>query len=146
MANKRSGGRSKEADSGGREHHAEAASIWEWVVAAVGLVIVLAVAIFVGYRAFQQDAAVPQVALAVEGIEPVDQGFVVRFVARNHSGVTASQLNIRGELRRGGTVVETSVARLDYLPAQSQRHGGLHFQNDPRQHEIHLLARGYAEP
>ena len=144
MAKKRRGGKSKQADSG--EQHAEAASVWEWVVAAAGLVVVLAVIAFVGYRAFQQDAAVPEVAFEVQGVEAVDQGFVVRFLARNGSSVTASALNIRGELRRGGTVVETSTAHLDYLPAQSQRRGGLHFQNDPRQHEIHLLARGYVEP
>ena len=102
--------------------------------------------VFVGYRAFQQDAVVPEIALEVLGVEAVSNGFVVRFVARNGSSVAASALHIRGELRRGGTVVETSLAQLDYLPAQSQRRGGLHFENDPRRHEIHLLPRGYVEP
>ncbi len=117
MARKKNGGRDRQEKTGGRERHAEPASIWEWVVAAVGLAVVLGVVAFVGYRVLQPEASVPNVVLNVLGIDGVEQGFVVRFVAHNRSSFTASELYVRGELRAGDAVVETSTARIDYLPA-----------------------------
>ena len=41
---------------------------------------------------------------------------------------------------------ETSEATIDYLPARSEREGGLIFSRDPRGHELRLRAKGYAQP
>ena len=118
-------------------------SKWEWAVAAFGLALVAGTIGYSAYNALAAGAAVP---VERVGTHATQGGYVVRFSARNHSGATAAELRVEGELRRGASVVEASGVTLGYLPSFSRRQGGLFFQEDPDEYELRLLPKGYAEP
>jgi uncharacterized protein (TIGR02588 family) len=73
-------------------------------------------------------------------------GYLVTIRAVNHGGQTAAGLMVRGTLRDGGTTIETSQTRFQYVPAESERKGGLYFSQDPRTFELSLRAEGYERP
>lgn len=137
----------KRQPEAGREHPPGAAtSKWEWVTGAVGLVLVLGTVGFIAYDALERAPSVPEVTIEHISTERTAGGYVVKFQAHNSGSATAAALSISGELSDGGAAVETSEIVLDYLPAESERQGGLIFRNDPARYELRLEAKGYVDP
>ena len=93
--------------------------IWEWIVAAVGLVLVAGVIGFLLYEAFSGERVPPDVKLSVESVVQTRNGFLVRITAVNEGGMTAEGVIIEGELRSGSEVLERSRTTIDYLPPGS---------------------------
>jgi uncharacterized protein (TIGR02588 family) len=118
----------------------------EWLVAAMGGLLVAATIAYLVYQALWRDEAPPDVRLTAERVLPLRQGYLVQFRAANEGGQAAAQLMVEGELMGPEGVVETGEATLDYLPPNSYREGGLFFTQDPRRLELHLRAKGYAVP
>lgn len=129
-----------------RHTHAHSTSTWEWIVGALGLGLVLVVVGYIAYHAVTTANDLPSISVEVTTVEASRSGYMVRFRARNHSGATAAALRIRGELRRGSSVIERSEVTLDYLPSYSERTGGLFFQENPSGHELRVVPEGYSEP
>jgi uncharacterized protein (TIGR02588 family) len=123
-----------------------ATSKWEWVAAAVGLVLVLGAVGFIVYNALTAEPSVPAVTVEHVGTERSAGGYVVKFRARNSGPSTAASLTISGTLHDGSTEIEKSEVTLDYLPPRGERQGGLIFQTDPSEHELRLTAQGYVDP
>jgi uncharacterized protein (TIGR02588 family) len=121
-------------------------SKWEWVAAALGLVLVVGMLGSIGYYGLTTSGSVPAVSIEHAGTESIPGGYVVRFRALNSSSSTAAALHIAGELREGGEVVESGQAVVDYLPGHSERQGGLFFRQDPNRYELRLYPLGYVEP
>ncbi len=138
--------RSEGSKGSGQKQHASATSKWEWVVAALGLMLVVGTVGYIGYYALTTKGKITAATVEPIGVEATSGGHVVRFRARNHSSATAASLQITGELRQGGSVVETSQVTLDYLPPFSERQGALVFQEDPRRYELRIMPKGYIEP
>lgn len=138
--------RDEERGRGPHSEKSEPTSTWEWIVAGIGLVLVLGVIGYVGYAAFQDKGKVPVVTVEALGVEPVPNGYAVQIQVRNRARVTAAKLEIEGELRQGDRAVETSSITFDYLPSLSERKGGIFFERDPQQHELRLVVKGYVEP
>ncbi|MCP9496061.1 MAG: hypothetical protein MSG64_16560 [Pyrinomonadaceae bacterium MAG19_C2-C3] len=120
--------------------------IWEWIVATVGLVLVVSAIGFMLYRAIKGNASPPVISISVDSIMPTGDKFLVTFRAVNHGELTAAGLTVEGELRSGTQSVETSSATLNYVPSRSKRRGGLFFINDPRKFELKLRPKGYEQP
>lgn len=119
----------------------------EWIASAIGLVLVLAVVAVIGREALSGEAGqVPAIEVAAVRVAPAGSGFVVGFDALNRSGGTAAAVEIEGVLKDGETIVETSEATIDYVPAHSRRAGGLFFREDPRRHALELRPLGYQTP
>jgi len=117
----------------------------EWLVAAIGLVLVVGVVAFMIVEA-NGDSGPPRISVRVDSVVVLDDGtYLVEFTADNRSDASAAAVGITGEVRDGAES-ETSSATLDYLPARSERRGGLHFKLDPRRGTIRLRAAGYQEP
>lgn len=135
-----------EKRSRGQEGAASYTSKWEWVAAALGLLIVLGMLGYVGYHGLTATASVPVVTIEHAGTEAIPGGYVVRFRALNSSSSTASALRVAGELRDGGEVVESGQAVIDYLPGYSERQGGLFFRQEPNRYELRLYPLGYVDP
>jgi uncharacterized protein (TIGR02588 family) len=95
----------------------------EWAIACVGLVLVAGVLGLLLYKAI--EVSPPEVTVRVISVVRVQNGYLVRFHAVNQGGSTAEGVIIEGELRRGTERTETSRTTLDYLPARSERRGGL---------------------
>ncbi len=82
----------------------------------------------------------------MDTITPTSNGYLVEFLAINQGETTAKGLIIEGQLTEGGQEVEKSETTLDYIPARSEREGGLFFTENPEQFEMQLRALGYEEP
>jgi uncharacterized protein (TIGR02588 family) len=121
-------------------------SSYEWAVAALGMLLVLASIGFILYEELATSESPPDVHVSTESILRSGDGYLVAFKAENRGGSTAASLAIEGELSRGGVIVEMSEATIDYLPPRSHRSGGLFFSEDPSGGTIDLRASGFADP
>jgi uncharacterized protein (TIGR02588 family) len=124
----------------------EAPPFWEWVAAAIGLLLVLACMGYLGLQALRGDAGTPDP--VVELVEVREQGgqFLARVRVSNRSRGTAEALVIAGELRQDGQVLERSEMEFEFLPGVSAREGGLFFRHDPRRGELRLAPVSYRAP
>jgi uncharacterized protein (TIGR02588 family) len=123
-----------------------AAPLLEWLVGGLGAVLVGGAIAFLAYHALTRDRSPPDVRVVVERVLELDNGYLVQFRAFNQGGSPAAQLTIEGEVAGPDGSAEASEAVLDYLPARSDRAGGLVFSRDPRAGQLSLRATGYAEP
>ncbi len=119
---------------------------WEWVVAGIGLLLLVATLGYLTYHAVSSPATEPRPVVEVLGVEQQQQHFLVRIRVQNQGRTTAQALRIVGELKRQGQVVETSDLEFPYLPAQSSREAGLLFRQDPRTLQLELQPRSYQKP
>jgi len=118
----------------------------EWVIGALGLVIVTAVVGVLIYEAIAGDKSPPEVKLTVQSIAPLQHGFLVKLRAENIGGEPAARVAITAELWQQSKVVELSETQFEHLPPHSSREAGVFFQRDPQLHEIRLRALGYEAP
>lgn len=140
--------RDQQRDEGASRGHSRetAPSIWEWLVAALGLLLLLATLGYLGYHALAEPRRPPEPVAQVVRVERLAQGFLVRVRVANRGGETASALKLAGVLKRGDEVVEESEADFQYLPGGSSREGGLFFAHDPAQFALELRPKGYEKP
>ena len=146
MSSRSNKNRNRQSEVAHEPPHGAPASNWEWVCAAIGVLLVLGTVGFIGYEALTREPAVPDVTVEHIGTEQASGGYIVRFSARNTGPATAAALSISGELLDATAVIESSEAVLDYLPSNAERQGGLIFQNDPARYELKLTAKGYFDP
>ena len=132
--------RGKEQQQGQKPHAIE------WTVAGLSGVLVLAMIGFILYQAISAATKTPELSVAVERIEAAGDGFRVAFRAINAGDTTAAGVTIEGQLQSGDETIETSEVTLDYVPAHSERKGGLLFNHDPSRYQLQLEAKGYKEP
>ena len=120
--------------------------VTEWVVAAIGAVLVAGVIGWLVWLATMRDERPPDVRVVEVGVVALQDGWLVKFRAANAGAQAAAELLIEGELVGPEGAIETSEATVDYLPPGSEREGGLIFSRDPRRHEVRLRAKGYVHP
>lgn len=133
-------------DARAQDRQEEAPSAWEWLAAAIGLVLLLGSLGYLAYDAATGNGEAPAPTVRVTGIEAQGQHFLVRLQVMNASRGTAADLRVEGELRRGAEVVERSETEFAWLPGRSAREAGLFFRHDPRALELVLMARSYQQP
>jgi uncharacterized protein (TIGR02588 family) len=133
-------------DASGSAGKQPSTSRWEWVAAGLGLIIVGAIIGYLIYFGMSEHGKVPVIEVQVIEIHPTPAGYVVRFNTLNRGGVTAAGLRIRGELRRGETVLEETETELDYVPPHSERKASLIFQADPGSGTLRITPTGYTDP
>jgi uncharacterized protein (TIGR02588 family) len=124
----------------------QAASPWEWVVAAIGAALVAAAIGYLIYFAQTTPAGPPLIAIERGPALRNGDGYVVTLNVTNGGATTAAAVEIEGRLSRAGVELERATATLDYVPRFSNRLAGLYFAHDPGNADIELRALGYAEP
>jgi uncharacterized protein (TIGR02588 family) len=103
-----------EPRSGSQKQQEEnAIPIWEWIVAAIGFVLVASVIGFLLYEAIAGKRLPPDVKLSVDSVVQTRNGYLAKIIAVNEGGMTAAGVVIEGELRRGTEPVESSVVSLN---------------------------------
>lgn len=119
--------------------------MWEWILAAAGAILVVGA---IGMSIYRGVSTARQVAFDVEVVSIVGSatGFTVTFRVKNTGDATGAAVNIEGKLTKNGTDLESSTSTLSYVPAESEREGGLFFTNDPSQHELQVRVKGYEKP
>jgi uncharacterized protein (TIGR02588 family) len=136
-----------EPRSGSQKQQEEnAIPVWEWIVAAIGLVLVASVIGFLLYEAIAGSRLPPDVKLSVDSVVQIRNGFLAKITAVNEGGITAEGVDIEGELKRGTETIERSRTTIDYLPPRSEKKAGLFFTQDPRQLDLQVRSFGYEEP
>ena len=118
----------------------------EWVIAALGMLLLSAALGFIVYRASAGETRPASLTVSAEMVERVAQGFRVDFIVSNSGSETAAAVVIEGELTKAGESVEKSAATLTYVPGNSTRRGALHFTNDPDLNEMKLRPLGFEKP
>jgi len=131
----------------GRSGPAQKTSALEWMVAAIGLAVVVGAAVYMTVYAARGADGPPLLSVRTVSVVPMgSSSHVVRFEARNDGGGTAASVHLSAELRSGNEVVETARATLDYLPRNSRRGGAFVFNRDPGELTLSLRVEGYSEP
>lgn len=121
-------------------------SRWEWVLAAVGLLLVLATVGYLVHDALFASSAPPAPVARVYRVQAQDGQYLVEIEVHNAGQATAASLSVVGRLRQGSGVVEEARTEFDYLPAGSTRRAGLFFRHDPGRYQLELGAESYQEP
>ena len=130
-----------------REVAGQAMSLLEWISAALGMLLALAILGFIAWEAFGgPERKPPAIEVLPLAVTATGGSFVLEIEVRNGSDQTAAALQVEGELRDGTGSVEKSQAVLSYVPGQSERRAGLIFSKDPRLHRVSLRATGYERP
>lgn len=121
-------------------------SVWEWIIAAVGLILVLGAIGSTVYRALTEERTPPKLEVVADSVQSSGGGFLVRFRVENTGNQTAAAVSIEGELKNGEESAETSTSTLTYSPANSTRRGGLYFTKNPDRFTLQIRVTGYEEP
>lgn len=129
-----------------QREQAESPPLLEWVMGAIGLVLLLASLGYLGWQALRGAAVPPTPVIETVGVEQRAGRFLLRFRVHNQGTETAERLQVSGRLRQLGLVVEESSTEFDFLPGGSSREGGLFFLRNPERHELALEARSYQKP
>lgn len=117
----------------------------EWIVSAIGLLLVGATVGYMGYAALTLEDSPPDIQVEILSVQPVNNGFLARFRATNHGAQPANEVTIVGEHGEGAEH-EESQAVVDFLPAGSEKGGGLFFLRQPAPEGVTVRATGYQEP
>ena len=118
-------------------------SVAEWLVAALGLVLVIGAVAFLLYQVLAVETKPPDIVLRAGETVKNQQGYLVMITVRNEGGRTVAGLTVEGSLNDGGEVSEVTI---DYVPPHSEREAGLFFNEDPRTSGLSLRATGYQDP
>lgn len=121
-------------------------SAWEWLVAGVGLLLLLASIGYLLHDAFTGEDGPPVPVVRLVDMRPQEGRYLVQVKVVNQGRATAAALRVEGELRRGAEVVERSEIEFEHVPGRSSREGGLFFLQDPRALQLVLTARSYRKP
>ncbi|KQW86787.1 hypothetical protein [Brevundimonas sp. Root1279] len=113
--------------------------VLEWIMGALGLLIVLGVLGVILSEAFGPRDPAALEARLVEA-RPSPTGWLAEIEVENAGDETAAQVEIEGRLG-----AETASATLDYVPARSRERLTLGFDADPRS-GLTLHTKGFTEP
>ena len=141
--------KSKEKNSSSEEEealHPGESSLLEWITAVIGLLLVSSAIGFLIYRGATKGDTPPAIKIEVESVAQVGESYLVNFRVLNTGDSTAAALTIEGELKNGEKPEETSDISLTYVPAHSERRGGLIFTKNPNDYQLQIRAKGYEQP
>jgi uncharacterized protein (TIGR02588 family) len=120
--------------------------VWEWCVAAVGLVLILFVLGALFWDAFSESPTQPGIELRVKERLRHGPGELVVVEVHNRGGKVASNLKIRGTVESGDKMVEAGEVTIDYVPRRSRRTVGLFFAEPIGTNDLRLEPVGFVEP
>lgn len=129
---------------GGRSPHGEI-SRWEWLVGGIGLVLLVALVVFLAREA-ATTATPPDLVARVDSVSRLSSGWLAHVVVRNRGRETAVSVTVEATLAFPAGDTLRSETTLDYVPGKSERSGGLLFDRDPAAGTLTVRATGYQEP
>lgn len=124
----------------------ESPPFWEWVVAGIGA---LALVACVGYLAWDAMGLPPTPAAPhaqVDKVQRVQDRFAVNVTVHNRGRRTVSELKVVAELRGPGGVAERADTVLDFLAGNSSREVVFYFERDPTGMEVRAFAESGQQP
>lgn len=133
--------------NGGKDgEEAQEITIYEWVCAALGCLLVFGSISFMAYKAATATDKPPDLSAEVKSVEKLKSGYLVKFEVKNEGEFTAAAAHIKGELKKGDKTEESSSTTIAYVPSFSTRSGGIFFTKNPEDFKLDVRATGYTEP
>lgn len=144
---KKCGGKSKQDEGDHKSEQKQKPQRVEWIVGTACALLVLSAVGYLFYRALSGPELPPMVTVRTERILPMGGGgYLVEFKAVNEGSGTAANLMVEGALMRDTAVVEKSTATVQFVPAETERGGGLFFTKDPRRYRLEVRPTGFDRP
>ncbi len=113
----------------------------EWIVAGIGVALVLLALSFLTYKALFLGTGDPEIHFKITDIASQQSGGLVLAEVSNSGGKTITAFQIIGT---SGSEEHTVV--IDFLPARSSRKFGMFFSSLPTKDEVTFTPGGYQEP
>ncbi|PSB48247.1 TIGR02588 family protein [filamentous cyanobacterium Phorm 6] len=122
-------------------------SLAEWVTFAIACSILATLVGLVVYSWLTKKQEPPIISVTRnEAIREEKGQFYVPFAVANTGGETAESVQIIGELRVKGEVVESGDLQIDFLSSGETEEGAFIFSRDPRQGELIVRSSSYLLP
>jgi uncharacterized protein (TIGR02588 family) len=120
----------------------------EWIVFALGLVLVTGVLGYLIYDGATLGNAPPNIEVRLGTPEQRTQGFIVPVSVKNLGDETAEgvQIEVTLESGREGTEPERGEFNIAFLPRRATHEGWVAFQTDPRCAQMKARVLGYGQP
>lgn len=119
---------------------------FEWVVFAIGLVLVTSTLGYLVYEGATMGSSPPSIEVRLGTPVQSRQSFTVPVTVVNHGDKTAGSIRIEVLLKSGGEERERGELDIPFLPRGATREGWVTFEQDPRAAEIKARVLGYEEP
>ncbi|MCZ2813727.1 hypothetical protein O2W15_20040 [Modestobacter sp. VKM Ac-2979] len=118
----------------------------EYLLGALGAVVVLLVLAFLVHQAVVVRDGGPQLSVTAAAAQQVEGGWAVPIEVVNEGGQTAEQVEVTGVLTRDGSEVQQATATFSYLAPDSRQSGALLFSEDPTDGRLEIRPAAYALP
>jgi uncharacterized protein (TIGR02588 family) len=118
----------------------------EWVTFAIASLIVLSIVGLVLWTGFTQDDRPPILSIAGSEVREARGQFYVPFKVTNIGGGTAESVQVIGEFRSNGEVLESGEQQFDFLSGGETEEGAFIFSRNPQTGEIILRVASYKLP
>lgn len=119
----------------------------EWSVFAIGLLLVVALVVYLTYDIATARSGPPIVEIELGQTFPQSAGYAVPLTVRNRGHQVAEQVHIEVELTKSDGETEKGELTIQFLPRGATRHGTVTFTTDPRRAEqLESRVLGYQRP
>lgn len=118
----------------------------EWVVFAVGLLLVASTLGYLIYDAATLGKTPPAIEVRLGKPQPIMQHFIVPVSVTNHGDRTAEGVQIEVVLESSDKEQESAEFEIAFLPRGATREGWVNFETDPRTARMKARAVGYEKP
>jgi uncharacterized protein (TIGR02588 family) len=118
----------------------------EWVVFAVGLVLVAGTLAYLVYAGATTGSEPPSLEVRLGTPEQRTHNFIVPVTVINHGDKTAGGIKIEVVLETEGQEKARGELDIPFLPRRATREGWVAFEQDPRTAQLKARVLGYEEP
>ena len=125
----------------------------EWIVFAVGLLLVLSALGYLAYEGATMGSDPPSIEVRLGAPEQRTHNFIVPVTVTNHGDETAEGITVEVTLENAGSDSGGSGAEpvrgeltIAFLPRRATREGFVAFQQDPRGARLTARVLGYQTP
>jgi len=118
----------------------------EWLLGMLGLALLIAAVGYLTYQGIADPSKPGALVITVTDVHRVGDAHVVKFTVRNDGSENLGHLHLTARLIDGEKEIESAPAFIDYLPAHSERRGGIYLRHDPQRYTLRIDPAGYMEP
>lgn len=118
----------------------------EWLVFAVGALLVSATVGYLAYDALAVTPSPPKLEVRLGEPATTPDGFSVPVVVHNRGTKAAESVLVRVEKTAGGGETETAELTLDFLPGDASRRGAVIFTGDPASSKLSAQPVSFQQP
>ncbi len=118
----------------------------EWVVFAVGLVLVAGTLAYLVYAGATTGSEPPSLEVRLGTPQQRTHNFIVPVTVVNHGDKTAAAIKIEVVMESEGKEQARGELDIPFLPRRATREGWVAFEQDPRTAQLKARVLGYEEP